>query len=55
MNYGSIYSVSFWGKVNAANSWGIIYPSNAAGSVFTADNNTISADSTIYKADATQL
>lgn len=55
MSFGSIYSVSFWGEVNAANSWGIIYPSNAGGSSFTADTNTISADSTIHKADATQL
>jgi len=26
MNFGEIYSVSWWGDTNAANGWGNIYP-----------------------------
>ena len=31
INWGKIYSESWWGSVNEANSWGIIYPATAEG------------------------
>lgn len=55
MSYGSIYTVSWFGNSNETNGWGIIYPSTAGGSTLTVDTITIKADSTAYKADATQI
>lgn len=54
MSFGSIYSVSWFGNANEANGWGIIYPFDADGSFFRADTTEDSADTTIYRADATQ-
>ena len=55
IGYGSIYDVSWWGAVNAANGWGMVYPFNADQSNFTADTILVSADETIYTADQTQF
>lgn len=55
MSYGAIYPESWWGNANEANGWGIVYPTNAGGSVLTADNNSIKADSSTLKADATEF
>lgn len=55
IGWGETYDVSWAGNVNEANSWGIIYPFNFDGSFLKADTNLISADSTQYKADATQF
>lgn len=53
MNWGSIYTVSWFGNVNEANGWGSVYPFDADGSLLTADTTLILADTTQYKADAT--
>ena len=55
MSWGAIYSVSWWGNANEANGWGIVYPLTAGGSYLRADNTSILADTTIYKADATEI
>lgn len=55
MSYGSIYSLSWWGDANAANGWGIVYPSDAGGSLLTADNTSLKADTITIKADATEF
>jgi hypothetical protein len=53
--YGSIYTISWWGDVNAPNGWGSIYPTDADGSLLTADTTLLTADNTTIKADATQF
>jgi hypothetical protein len=55
MGYGSIYPLSWWGNANEANGWGIVYPTNAGGSLLTADNTSLKADTTTIKADATEF
>tara|TARA_R100001463_G_scaffold6764_1_gene21916 strand:+ start:711 stop:878 length:168 start_codon:yes stop_codon:yes gene_type:complete len=54
MGFGSIYAVTYFGEVNASNGWGQIYPPDADGSTFTADTIDVLADTTDFKADATQ-
>jgi len=54
MSFGSIYAVSWFGNTNEANGWGIIYPFDADGSYLTADTIDIGADSTLFRADATE-
>ena len=53
MNFGSIYSISWWGDTNAPNGWGIVYPYDADGSTFTVDTTLITVDSTQFTADQT--
>lgn len=55
MSWGSIYSVSWWGNANEPNGWGIVYPTNAGGSLLTADTTNIKADTATIKADATEF
>ena len=55
MGFGSIYPISWFGNTNEANGWGIIYPSDADGSLLTADTTSILADTTTIKADATEF
>lgn len=56
IGWGEIYDSSWFGNVNeTTTSWGILYPFNADGSSLLADTNLISADTTEYKADATQF
>tara|TARA_S200002703_G_scaffold120772_1_gene106602 strand:+ start:40 stop:243 length:204 start_codon:yes stop_codon:yes gene_type:complete len=55
IGWGESYDSSWFGNVNETNSWGIIYPFNVDGSFILADTNLINADSTQYKADATQF
>jgi hypothetical protein len=54
MSWGSIYGVSWFGNTNESNGWGIVYPFDADGSYLTSDVNTIKADTTAYRADATE-
>ena len=49
--YGSSYTVSWWGDVNAPNGWGWVYPFDAEGSFVTADSTLFTADSTFFTAD----
>jgi len=51
INWGKMYSESWWGSVNEANSWGIIYPASAEGSIIYADTTLFTADMTSYFAD----
>lgn len=55
MGWGAIYSSSWWGNANESNSWGIVYPLTAGGSYLTADITSILADTTLTKADATEI
>jgi hypothetical protein len=52
--FGIIYSISWFGEVNATNGWGGVYPFDADGSFFTVDTTKETADTTQYRADATQ-
>ena len=54
MDFGIIYRVSWFGRVNEANGWGDAYPFDADGSEFSADTTLILADTTEYTADQTQ-
>ena len=54
MSFGIIYSISWFGEVNATNGWGSAYPFDADGSFLTADTTKLTADTTEYTADATQ-
>jgi hypothetical protein len=53
MSFGSVYTVSWWGDVNASNGWGIIYPFDADGSAFTIDSNETTIDSAVFTIDKT--
>lgn len=54
MSWGSIYAISWFGKTNESNGWGSAYPFDADGSYLTVDTNLILADTTQYRADATE-
>tara|TARA_R110002073_G_scaffold86671_1_gene205826 strand:- start:224 stop:391 length:168 start_codon:yes stop_codon:yes gene_type:complete len=54
MSFGIIYSISWFGEVNATNGWGGVYPDDADGSLLTADTTDLTADTTQYRADATE-
>jgi len=54
MGFGSIYAVSWFGNTNETNGWGSIYPFDADGSLFLASTTLVTADSTEFKADATE-
>jgi hypothetical protein len=51
INWGKLYSESWWGSVNEANSWGIIYPESAEGSNVYADTTSFTSDTTSLTAD----
>ena len=53
--YGSSYTVSWWGDVNAPNGWGWVYPFDSNDSNLRADTTLFKADTTRIKADATQI
>jgi len=55
IGWGKTYEVSWAGNVNETNNWGLIYPFNFEGGLLLADSNLINADTTQYKADATQF
>jgi|TARA_R110000822_G_scaffold261709_1_gene386265 hypothetical protein len=55
IDYGSVYSISWWGAVNEANNWGWIYPFDADDSNFRADTTLVTADNTRYTADKTNF
>ena len=54
MSWGSIYKITWFGNTNEANGWGSIYPFDSDGSLLTVDTNLILADTTQYRADATE-
>ncbi len=53
INWGRIYSSSWFGNVNELNGWGIVYPFDADGSNLTADTILVLADTTQLTADQT--
>lgn len=55
MSFGAIYRVSWFGNTNETNGWGFSYPFDADQSTLsadtlkvTADNNSITADATVF-------
>jgi len=55
IGWGKTYEISWAGNVNEANKWGYIYPFNFDGGVLTSDSSLLFADTTEYKADATEF
>ena len=55
MDYGSVYTVTWWGAVNELNNWGIVYPFDSDDSNFRCDTTLVTSDETIYTADQTKF